>query len=43
MYCVIYSAGKDPFTAYHFIHSSQENTNGVVIDKDATEWKKRTP
>ena len=31
------------FTAYHFIHSSQENTNGVVIDKDATEWKKELP
>lgn len=31
------------FTAYHFIHSYQENTNGVVIDKDATEWKKELP
>lgn len=31
------------FTAYHFIHSSQENTSGVVIDKDATEWKKELP
>ena len=31
------------FTAYHFISSSKENTSGVVIDKDATEWKKELP
>lgn len=43
IYIALFIVLAGSFTAYHFIHSSQENTNGVVIDKDATEWKKELP